>query len=239
MQATGVERHLCCEWCKSINCFKFTVVWGYHHFSCHIDAALCFHISLPPPHWWCETDADFIFSVTETNKCSESLSESSSSDVFHGAVLSSDSSFVSLMFFLSRAAQKLSLSRRKKSQPGPPSSPGEAPGALVYTGGFSGALQLSPPAVPPCLLRAGSKVKDTPGMGKVWCHVVQNPDQLVLRLLESHEFSLSDGAVGCGGSVGGEGSQGRLDEGASCADKWFFVFKGSWSECDRNSRRNS
>uniref|UniRef100_A0A3B4XQH5 Kinesin family member 26A n=1 Tax=Seriola lalandi dorsalis TaxID=1841481 RepID=A0A3B4XQH5_SERLL len=65
------------------------------------------------------------------------------------------------------AAQKLSLSRRKKSQPGPASSPSEAPGPLLYTGGFSGALQLSPPAVPPCLLRAGSKVKDTPGMGKV------------------------------------------------------------------------
>ncbi|KAM9840316.1 kinesin-like protein KIF26A [Aulostomus maculatus] len=69
--------------------------------------------------------------------------------------------------FFIRAAQKLSLSRRKKSRPGPPSPPGEAPGPLLYTGGFSGALQLSPPAVPPCLLRAGSKVKDTPGMGKV------------------------------------------------------------------------
>ncbi|XP_072218145.1 kinesin-like protein KIF26A isoform X1 [Leuresthes tenuis] len=71
-------------------------------------------------------------------------------------------------FFL-RAAQKLSLSRRK-SQPGPCSPPGEAPGPLppvLYTGGFSGALQLSPPAVPPCLLRAGSKMKDAPGMGKV------------------------------------------------------------------------
>nr|XP_054604165.1 kinesin-like protein KIF26A isoform X2 [Nothobranchius furzeri] len=66
------------------------------------------------------------------------------------------------------AAQKLSLSRRKKSQPGPGSPPGEASGPpLVFSGGFSGALQLSPPAIPPCLLRAGSKVKDTPGMGKV------------------------------------------------------------------------
>ncbi|XP_074541414.1 kinesin-like protein KIF26A [Halichoeres trimaculatus] len=65
------------------------------------------------------------------------------------------------------AAQKLSLSRRKKSQPGPASPPCETPGPLLYTGGFSGALQLSPPAIPPCLLRAGSKVKDTPGMGKV------------------------------------------------------------------------
>ncbi|XP_078131504.1 kinesin-like protein KIF26A [Sander vitreus] len=71
--------------------------------------------------------------------------------------------------FFIRAAQKLSLSRRKKSPlaPGAPLVPGEAPGPLLYTGGFSGALQLSPPAVPPCLLRAGTKVKDTPGMGKV------------------------------------------------------------------------
>ncbi|KAG7218347.1 hypothetical protein INR49_020462 [Caranx melampygus] len=56
---------------------------------------------------------------------------------------------------------------RKKPQPGPTPSPSEAPGPLLYTGGFSGALQLSPPPIPPCLLRAGSKVKDTPGMGKV------------------------------------------------------------------------
>ncbi|XP_076011027.1 kinesin-like protein KIF26A [Genypterus blacodes] len=69
--------------------------------------------------------------------------------------------------FFTRAAQKLSLSRRKKSHPVPPELPVEDPGQLVYSGGFSGALQLSPPAVPPCLLRAGSKVKDTPGMGKV------------------------------------------------------------------------
>ncbi|XP_042359049.1 kinesin-like protein KIF26A isoform X2 [Plectropomus leopardus] len=70
--------------------------------------------------------------------------------------------------FFIRAAQKLSLSRRKKSQSGPgATSPVESPGPLLYTGGFSGALQLSPPAVPPCLLRAGSKVKDTPGIGKV------------------------------------------------------------------------
>ncbi|KAM4633495.1 kinesin-like protein KIF26A [Polymixia lowei] len=67
--------------------------------------------------------------------------------------------------FFIRAAQKLSLSRRRKSHVAPRSP--EASGPLVYTGGFSGALQLSPPAVPPCLLRAGSKVKDNPGMGKV------------------------------------------------------------------------
>lgn len=74
---------------------------------------------------------------------------------------------VDLCVWIFRAAQKLSLSRRKKSQPGAASSPGEASGPLLYTGGFSGALQLSPPAVPPCLLRAVAKVKDTPGMGKV------------------------------------------------------------------------
>ncbi|XP_050995355.1 LOW QUALITY PROTEIN: kinesin-like protein KIF26A [Labeo rohita] len=68
-------------------------------------------------------------------------------------------------FFL-RAAQKLNLSKRKKPQPLPPSPPDpEEP--FFYTDGFSAALQLSPPPVPPCLLRAGSKVKDSPGMGKV------------------------------------------------------------------------
>ncbi|XP_047184540.1 kinesin-like protein KIF26A isoform X2 [Scophthalmus maximus] len=72
--------------------------------------------------------------------------------------------------FFIRAAQRLSLSRRRRSHPGPASSsssPPQAPGPLLYTGGFSGALRLLPPAIPPCLLRAGSKIKDTPGMGKV------------------------------------------------------------------------
>ncbi|XP_019909270.2 kinesin-like protein KIF26A isoform X3 [Esox lucius] len=64
------------------------------------------------------------------------------------------------------AAQKLSLSSKRKKPQQPPSPP-EPAEPLVYTGGFSGALQLSPPAVPPCLLRARSKVKDSPGMGKV------------------------------------------------------------------------
>uniref|UniRef100_A0A8C2XD19 Kinesin family member 26A n=1 Tax=Cyclopterus lumpus TaxID=8103 RepID=A0A8C2XD19_CYCLU len=65
------------------------------------------------------------------------------------------------------AAQKLSLSRRRKSPSGPAPSPSEAPGPPLYSGGFSGALQVSSPPVPPCLLRARSKVKDVPGMGKV------------------------------------------------------------------------
>ncbi|KAJ7988211.1 hypothetical protein DPEC_G00321250 [Dallia pectoralis] len=65
-----------------------------------------------------------------------------------------------------RAAQKLSLSSKRK-KPQQNLAPQEFSEPLVYTGGFSGALQLSPPAVPPCLLRARSKVKDGPGMGKV------------------------------------------------------------------------
>ncbi|KAM9354908.1 kinesin-like protein KIF26A [Pholidichthys leucotaenia] len=69
--------------------------------------------------------------------------------------------------FFIRVAQKLSVTLRRRSQPGPPSPPSEGPGPLWYTGGFSGALQLAPPPIPPCLLRAGSKVKDTPGLGKV------------------------------------------------------------------------
>ncbi|XP_053469911.1 kinesin-like protein KIF26A [Ictalurus furcatus] len=69
-------------------------------------------------------------------------------------------------FFL-RAAQKLNLSKRKKPQPPPPPSPPDPDEPFFYTDGFSAALQLSPPPVPPCLLRVGSKVKDSPGMGKV------------------------------------------------------------------------
>ncbi|KAK3542552.1 hypothetical protein QTP86_029440, partial [Hemibagrus guttatus] len=65
------------------------------------------------------------------------------------------------------AAQKLNLSKRKKPQPPPPPSPPDPDEPLFYTDGFSAALQLSPPPVPPCLLRAGSKVKDCPGIGKI------------------------------------------------------------------------
>ncbi|XP_045915856.1 kinesin-like protein KIF26A [Micropterus dolomieu] len=111
--------------------------------------------------------------------------------------------------FFIRAAQKLSLSRRKKSQPGPASSPGEAPGPLLYTGGFSGALQLSPPAVPPCLLRAGSKVKDTPGMGKVRVmvricsvHSSESSESMSLLKVDGRKKQLTL----CEASAGGRGS---------------------------------
>ncbi|KAJ8288906.1 hypothetical protein COCON_G00015650 [Conger conger] len=62
------------------------------------------------------------------------------------------------------AAQKLNLSsKRKKHQPPLPLS--QEPS--IYPTSFSGILQVSPPPAPPCLLRAVSKVKDNPGMGKV------------------------------------------------------------------------
>uniref|UniRef100_A0A3P9HG06 Kinesin family member 26A n=1 Tax=Oryzias latipes TaxID=8090 RepID=A0A3P9HG06_ORYLA len=66
--------------------------------------------------------------------------------------------------FFVRAAQKLNLSsKRKKHQPLPlhPQEPS------IYPTNFSGILQVSPPPAPPCLLRAVSKVKENPGMGKV------------------------------------------------------------------------
>ncbi|KAK7904730.1 hypothetical protein WMY93_017337 [Mugilogobius chulae] len=62
------------------------------------------------------------------------------------------------------AAQKLNLSsKRKKHQ----SSLLHAHEPSIYPTNFSGILQALPPPAPPCLLRAVSKVKDNPGMGKV------------------------------------------------------------------------
>ncbi|XP_068194463.1 kinesin-like protein KIF26A isoform X3 [Antennarius striatus] len=75
----------------------------------------------------------------------------------------SPSSSTAASFFI-RAAQKLNLSsKRKKHQPSllHPQEPS------IYPTNFSGILQVSPPPAPPCLLRAVSKVKDNPGMGKV------------------------------------------------------------------------
>uniref|UniRef100_A0A673CHL1 Kinesin-like protein KIF26A n=1 Tax=Sphaeramia orbicularis TaxID=375764 RepID=A0A673CHL1_9TELE len=69
-----------------------------------------------------------------------------------------------LLLFSFRAAQKLNLSsKRKKHQP----SLLHTQEPSIYPTNFSGILQVSPPPAPPCLLRAVSKVKDNPGMGKV------------------------------------------------------------------------
>ncbi|KFO56179.1 Kinesin-like KIF26A, partial [Corvus brachyrhynchos] len=61
-------------------------------------------------------------------------------------------------------AQKLNLSsKRKKYHPPLPHTHDFS----IYATNFSGILQLCPPPAPPCLLRAVSKIKDNPGIGKV------------------------------------------------------------------------
>ncbi|KAM8920666.1 kinesin-like protein KIF26A [Pelodytes ibericus] len=66
--------------------------------------------------------------------------------------------------FFIRAAQKLNLSsKRKKYHPPLPHSREYC----TYSTNFSGILQLCPPPTPPCLMRAVSKIKDNPGIGKV------------------------------------------------------------------------
>uniref|UniRef100_A0A672NJ35 Kinesin family member 26A n=1 Tax=Sinocyclocheilus grahami TaxID=75366 RepID=A0A672NJ35_SINGR len=62
------------------------------------------------------------------------------------------------------AAQKLNLSSKRKKQQ-PPLVYSQEPS--IYPTNFSAVLQFSPPPAPPCLLRAGSKAKENPGMGKV------------------------------------------------------------------------
>ncbi|KAF1377068.1 hypothetical protein PFLUV_G00218050 [Perca fluviatilis] len=88
-------------------------------------------------------------------------------------------------------------------------APGEASGPLLYTGGFSGALKLSPPAVPPCLLRAGTKVKDTPGMGKVRVmvricsvHSSESSESMSLLKVDGRKKQLTLCETSAGGQTG-------------------------------------
>ncbi|XP_060037073.1 kinesin-like protein KIF26A isoform X2 [Erinaceus europaeus] len=68
--------------------------------------------------------------------------------------------------FFIRAVQKLSLASKRKKPPPPPATSARGPSA--YPTDFRGVLQLWPPPAPPCLLRAASKVKESPGnFGKV------------------------------------------------------------------------
>ncbi|KAK3538202.1 hypothetical protein QTP70_033118, partial [Hemibagrus guttatus] len=84
-----------------------------------------------------------------------------------------------------RAAQKLNLSsKRKKTQP-PMLQP---PEPSIYPTNFSSILQLSPPPAPPCLLRASSKAKENPGMGKVKVMVRICPSVGVQDSSESMSF---------------------------------------------------
>ncbi|KAM4542935.1 kinesin-like protein KIF26A isoform 2-T2 [Odontesthes bonariensis] len=83
------------------------------------------------------------------------------------------------------AAQKLNLSsKRKKHQPSPlhPQEPS------IYPTNFSGILQVSPPPTPPCLLRAVSKVKENPGIGKVKVMMRICPSLEVADSSESQSF---------------------------------------------------
>ncbi|XP_060735683.1 kinesin-like protein KIF26A isoform X4 [Tachysurus vachellii] len=83
------------------------------------------------------------------------------------------------------AAQKLNLSsKRKKTQP-PMLQP---PEPSIYPTNFSSILQLSPPPAPPCLLRASSKAKENPGMGKVKVMVRICPSVGVQDTSESMSF---------------------------------------------------
>uniref|UniRef100_A0A8D0GJJ0 Kinesin family member 26A n=1 Tax=Sphenodon punctatus TaxID=8508 RepID=A0A8D0GJJ0_SPHPU len=86
---------------------------------------------------------------------------------------------------LYRAAQKLNLSsKRKKYHPPLPHSHDFS----VYATNFSGILQLCPPPAPPCLLRAVSKIKDNPGIGKVKVMVRICPSQGMHDTSESMSF---------------------------------------------------
>ncbi|KAL1791447.1 kinesin KIF26A isoform X2 [Sigmodon hispidus] len=89
--------------------------------------------------------------------------------------------------FFIRAAQKLSLaSKRKKHHPPPAPT---TRGTSTYPTDFSGTLQLWPPPVPPCLLRAASKAKENPSsFGKVKVMLRIWPAQGVQRSAESTSY---------------------------------------------------
>ncbi|XP_072195192.1 kinesin-like protein KIF26A isoform X2 [Excalfactoria chinensis] len=87
--------------------------------------------------------------------------------------------------FFIRAAQKLNLSsKRKKYHPPLPHTHDFS----IYATNFSGILQLCPPPAPPCLLRAVSKIKDNPGIGKVKVMVRICPSQGTHETSESMSF---------------------------------------------------
>ncbi|CAB1343159.1 unnamed protein product [Coregonus sp. 'balchen'] len=66
--------------------------------------------------------------------------------------------------FLVRAAQKLSLTSRRKGQMSAPSPVSPPP---HYTTCYRDIIQRSPPTVPTCLLQAANRLKDAPNIGKV------------------------------------------------------------------------
>nr|XP_033807938.1 kinesin-like protein KIF26A isoform X2 [Geotrypetes seraphini] len=94
----------------------------------------------------------------------------------------------SASFFI-RAAQKLNLSSKRKKYH-PPLLPSHE--FSTYSTNFSGMLHMCPPPAPPCLLRAVSKVKDTPGIGKVKVMVRICPSQGRHNTSESMSFMKVD-----------------------------------------------
>ncbi|NXN95927.1 KI26A protein, partial [Rhinopomastus cyanomelas] len=109
-------------------------------------------------------------------------SAASQSVVAPAGVLAGTSAAAS--FFI-RAAQKLNLSsKRKKYHPPLPHTHDFS----IYATNFSGILQLCPPPAPPCLLRAVSKIKDNPGIGKVKVMVRICPSQGAHETSESMSF---------------------------------------------------
>ncbi|XP_060790331.1 kinesin-like protein KIF26A isoform X1 [Neoarius graeffei] len=133
-----------------------------------------------------EPDPPAPLSDTATTSVSINPSRQSSPVQFGSAVsLSSSQPTSAATSFFIRAAQKLNLSsKRKKTQP-PMLQP---PEPSIYPTNFSSILQLSPPPAPPCLLRASSKAKENPGMGKVKVMVRICPSVGVQDSSESMSF---------------------------------------------------
>ncbi|XP_039199266.1 kinesin-like protein KIF26A isoform X2 [Crotalus tigris] len=123
------------------------------------------------------------FQVTSgQNNCDQMGTGGSQSSVAPAGVSTGTSAAAS--FFI-RAAQKLNLSSKKKKHHAPLL---HSHGVSLYATNFSGILQMYPPPAPPCLLRAVSKVKDNPGIGKVKVMMRICPSQGTHDTSESMSF---------------------------------------------------
>ncbi|XP_013917990.1 PREDICTED: kinesin-like protein KIF26A [Thamnophis sirtalis] len=123
------------------------------------------------------------FQVTSgQNNCDQMGTGGSQSLIAPAGVSTGTSAAAS--FFI-RAAQKLNLSSKKKKHHAPLL---HSHGVSIYATNFSGILQMYPPPAPPCLLRAVSKVKDNPGIGKVKVMVKICPSQEAHNTSESMSF---------------------------------------------------
>ncbi|XP_066485563.1 kinesin-like protein KIF26A [Tiliqua scincoides] len=116
------------------------------------------------------------------NNCDQPGSGNSQSLVTPAGVSTGTSAAAS--FFI-RAAQKLNLSSKRKKHHAPLLHSHDF---SIYPTNFSSILQMCPPPAPPCLLRAVSKIKDNPGIGKVKVMVRICPSQGVHDTSESMSF---------------------------------------------------